>query len=249
MAIANALAQISRCAWNFRYTQNVIGQIFEEIFLSDLKLEFCCSCHSCFFNGEKTCPHSNVVSALEEKMMNADAFIIATPVYSLQLSGLAKNFIDHFSYVIHRPRFYDKKALVIATTAGGGETSVLKYIMSVTKLWGVNKNFKLGVKTFGVNIKISKNLETKVDKISRKFYYDVLHSRVHPASFKDVFFFNVWKAVNSLDKTEATYDYIYWKQKGWLKSNYYCNTGINLLKKWYGYIIYKMMRLVMSRIS
>lgn len=34
----------------------------------------------------------------------------------MQVSGLLKNFIDHMSYNFHRPRFYNKKALIITTT-------------------------------------------------------------------------------------------------------------------------------------
>ncbi|MCL6590984.1 MAG: hypothetical protein K6U80_13650 [Firmicutes bacterium] len=31
-----------------------------------------------------------------------------------------KNFLDHFTYFFHRPRFLDKTALVFSTTGGSG---------------------------------------------------------------------------------------------------------------------------------
>ncbi|WP_347707330.1 NAD(P)H-dependent oxidoreductase [Clostridium sporogenes] len=50
-------------------------------------------------------------------MEKADALIVTSPVYSLQITGLLKNSIDHMAYNFHRPRFFTKKALVITTTA------------------------------------------------------------------------------------------------------------------------------------
>jgi multimeric flavodoxin WrbA len=48
-------------------------------------------------------------------MHAADGVIFATPVYVMNVSALMKTFIDHFSYIYHRPRFFDKKALLLST--------------------------------------------------------------------------------------------------------------------------------------
>lgn len=101
---------------------------FELIELSKEKIPTCIGCFNCIFKGEDKCPHKNFIIPLVKKIEEADALIITSPVYSMQLSGLLKNFIDHMSYNFHRPRFYNKKALIITTTAGAGHKDTAKYL-------------------------------------------------------------------------------------------------------------------------
>ena len=82
---------------------------FEEVELSKEKLPTCIGCFNCILKGEDKCPHHTIIENIVEKMNSADVFIFTSPVYSMQVSGLLKNFIDHMSYNFHRPRFYDKK--------------------------------------------------------------------------------------------------------------------------------------------
>jgi multimeric flavodoxin WrbA len=222
---------------------------FEEIFLNDLKLDFCCSCHSCFLNGEKTCPHNDIIAKLEEKLLQADAFIMTSPIYSLHLSAVVKNVLDHLAYVFHRPRFYDKKALIITSTVGAAEKDVIKFLKTVFKFWGVNRTYGLGVKLFALEIKITKSLGKKVEQVSRKFYDDIQSQRLHTPSLKDLFKFNMWKVVNSLGEKEATFDYQYWKNKGWLEADYFAKVPLNPFKKSFGRLIYRMLKLLMSGLT
>ena len=85
---------------------------FEIIELSKEKIPMCIGCFNCIKNGEKKCPHNSYIEPIVKKMEEADAFIITTPVYSMQVSGTLKNFIDHMSYNFHRPKFYNKKVLI-----------------------------------------------------------------------------------------------------------------------------------------
>ena len=64
-------------------------------------------------------------------MHNADGVIFATPVYGLAVTGLMKTFIDRFSYIFPRPRFFDKRALLLTTTGLVGEKDVLRYLDTV----------------------------------------------------------------------------------------------------------------------
>lgn len=89
---------------------------FEVVELSKEKIPMCIGCFNCIKKGEKKCPHNSYIEPIVKKMEAADAFIITTSVYSMQVSGTLKNFIDHMSYNFRRPRFYNKKALIITTT-------------------------------------------------------------------------------------------------------------------------------------
>ena len=62
---------------------------------------------------------------IREEMLNADGLIFVSPVYAHQVTALMKNFIDRFAYVLHRPCFLDKAALIISTTELTGLEDVL----------------------------------------------------------------------------------------------------------------------------
>ncbi|SCK04757.1 azoreductase [uncultured Clostridium sp.] len=103
----------------------------------------------------------DVLKIVEE----ADSLIITLPVYSMQLSGLLKNFIDHMSYNFHRPRFYNKKALIITTTAGAGHNDTAKYIKSVMYYWGMNYVMTLPVAYRSYDLK--DNNKKKILKVAK----------------------------------------------------------------------------------
>ena len=82
---------------------------FEEIELAKENIPTCLGCFNCIIKGESLCPHKNTIQRIVSKIEEADAIIITSPVYSMQITGLLKNFIDHMSYNFHRARFFIKK--------------------------------------------------------------------------------------------------------------------------------------------
>jgi multimeric flavodoxin WrbA len=50
-----------------------------------------------------------------------------SPLNGMNVSGLMKVFVDRFAYIFHRPRFFDKKAPLLATTGSIGTKKVLDY--------------------------------------------------------------------------------------------------------------------------
>ncbi|WP_066504087.1 flavodoxin family protein [Abyssisolibacter fermentans] len=220
-----------------------LGEVeFEEIFLNNIDLNYCISCHSCIIKGEQYCPDRHVVDNFEEKMLNADAIIIATPVYMLNVPASVKNFIDHYSYLLHRPKLFNKNVLVIVNTAGGGDKKVTNYLKSVFEYWGVNKVFTFRYKVFALQLEVTDKLNKKLDNISNKFYSAIKSEKVYGPSLKRVAFFNLWRAINSLDKTGETADYKYWKKEGWLDKVYPIDSIKNPFKNLVGKFIYFFMK-------
>ncbi len=194
---------------------------FKEIWLDNMELPFCCSCYSCFFHGEEKCPHVSAVKPVFQEMIQSDALIMATPVYSMQLSAVLKNFMDHLSYVIHRPAFPSKKALVITTTAGGGHVGTANYLKSILHLWGFDRVYTIPVRVAAMELTINKKLKKKICKISQAFFEDIVQGRLYPPSMKYLFYFSIWKAMNGQGEKDQTPDYIYWQERGWLAKDYF----------------------------
>ncbi|AAM07698.1 flavodoxin family protein [Methanosarcina acetivorans] len=93
------------------FMQPMGGVEFEYLMLKDAIFSQCRGCLVCFSEGEDHCPCKDDTPIIEQKMHAADGVIFATPVYGMNVSALMKTFIDRFSYIFHRPRFFYKKSL------------------------------------------------------------------------------------------------------------------------------------------
>jgi multimeric flavodoxin WrbA len=120
---------------------------FEYLMLAEANLSPCRGCFVCFLKGEGFCPIDDDASVIGEKLENADGVIFASPVFGMNVTGLMKTFIDRFSYVFHRPRFFSKKALLLSTTGALGQKDVLKYLGMVVGIWGFEVAASVGLIT------------------------------------------------------------------------------------------------------
>ena len=65
--------------------------VFEEIYITNLNINFCKGCSSCFKNG--TCKMNDDINMLKEKLLASDIIIISSPVFMNQITGCLKNIL------------------------------------------------------------------------------------------------------------------------------------------------------------
>ena len=116
----------------------------EQIFLADVDQPCCDGDLRCLKEGGDACAMLEKVRPVEEAIRRADAIVMASPVHSFNVSALLKNMIDLFVKEVHRPSFFGKKAVVVATSTGGGQQGTLKYMRNMLRLWGVDVVGRLG---------------------------------------------------------------------------------------------------------
>ncbi len=211
---------------------------FSEIRAHDLPLPYCNSCYSCFFEGESDCPHAEILKPVLEEIIGSDGVIMASPVYSLQISAALKNIIDHLSFVVHRPVMANKKGVAISSTAGAGHKKATSYMKEILHLWGMDKVYSLPVRVAAHELEIGKGLQKKIKRIAGRLYDDIAGRKMYNPSLKNLFYFSIWKAVAEMGKEEGTVDYIYWRDRGWLKEDYFHPIGFP--KNKIGRLVYKM---------
>lgn len=211
---------------------------FEEVELSKEKLPTCIGCFNCILKGEDKCPHHTIIENIVEKMNSADVFIFTSPVYSMQVSGLLKNFIDHMSYNFHRPRFYNKKVLVITTTAGAGHKSVAKYIKSVMHYWGVNyvQTISIAYRAWELS---EKNRNIAITG-AKKFAKELNSGKVHKPSIKSVVMYNLWQGMSISGEDKECADYKFWSKDELKNTVYHPQISICLPKRVIGNVVKKM---------
>lgn len=217
---------------------NLKGE-FEEVHLASEKIPLCHGCFNCIMEGEDKCPHFDYINPIVEKIRECDGLIVATPVYAMNVTALLKNFIDHTAYLYHRRAFFDKKALVVVSTAGAGQKKVAKYLNETLRHWGFNKVYNIAMACGG-----KEHLETKeIDKISKKFYNDLKSGKLHSPKFIDVLYYNVWRAMALMDEPIPA-DARYWQETGLINHDFSPKVKLNFIKK----IFAKFMFFIFKRV-
>ena len=215
------------------------GEIeFIDIELRKENIPYCNGCFLCIYKGEDKCPHKEKINNIVSKIENSDAIIVTSPVYSMQVSGILKTFIDHMSYNFHRPKFFKKKALVITTTAGAGHTSAARYIKDVLYYWGFNFVETMPIAYRGMELN-NKNIEIIKNK-SAKFAEDLMSKKMHNPQVKSVFMYNLWRKSGETPFKEGDADYRYWNNSGLSKFVYHPDIKIGVFKRALGNVTYKL---------
>ena len=101
------------------------GARIERIALADLTIEHCRMCEPAGWGlcrAEGRCVIDDDLAGVVEKLLSADAFVFATPVYFGGLSESAKAFTDRLrrTAVGHEPRGYLKNLPTVGIAAAGG---------------------------------------------------------------------------------------------------------------------------------
>lgn len=211
---------------------------FEYLVLKDMDFGLCKGCYQCLAKGKQYCPLKDERALIEEKMQSCDGFIFASPVYNCNMSWMAKNFSDRFSYISHRPQFHGKKAMVVATTGGVGLAFTLFTLKFPLMVWGFDVVSKLGVsyspgKFDGEQSRaMEEKREKAVTKAVGKFYESIRKkSRLRPGIISVIGF--TLQKVSFSHAGKDNVDYIYWKDKGWFEPEafYYCDASVGPVKR------------------
>ncbi|MGL5414806.1 MAG: flavodoxin family protein [Clostridium sp.] len=212
---------------------------FEVIELSKEKIPNCIGCFNCIFKGEDKCPHNEKMKEIIEKIDSTDGIIITSSVYSMNVTGTLKTFLDHMSFKFHRPTYFEKKALIITTTAGAGHKKVGNYIKEVLEYWGINTIKVLPIAYRAEELNAS-NINT-IRKIGKEFALELKSGKIGKPRLKSVFMYNGWKAM-AMNSSHESADYKHWKWKATKDILYDENVKIGFISKIVGKFGYKVMK-------
>lgn len=203
---------------------NEHGEIeYTEIFLPADLPEFCRGCFNCILKGEEFCPESEQVQNIVTEMLSADAIILASPVYALDVSGPMKNLLDHLCYMWmpHRPRnqFFTKTGFVLSTAAGSGTRRTNKTMKLSLDYLGFKRIYAYGVNVAaadwsGVSAKKKDKIEVDLTKKAAKFYKATLNRKKLRYRLKTRAIFFVMKRLVKIYES-PNLDRTYWDKQGW----------------------------------
>jgi len=102
------------------------GAKTETIFLRGDSVLPCKGCNSCHRKG--LCPQKDDFNLIKQKILKADALVLASPNYIFSVSAQLKAFMDRCCGIIHCMAFEGKYGASVVTSGGGDEEPIAEYM-------------------------------------------------------------------------------------------------------------------------
>lgn len=224
---------------------------FDEIHLKDLNLPFCTGCSLCFRKGLEFCLHHEIIQNIMDKMDKCDGIIFSVTCFQMNVPALTKNFTDHLCFLMHRPRYFNKKALIVSTTGGVGARGATKFLSGTLYGWGFNRCYQLPISSISWNdYQPSRKDRIKSIKAATEFYNDLHSKKLHPPKFSVLIPFNLFRGMSDDYKpgTEfETQDGVYWDNMGFVGKTYSPLVPIPFYKRIFGNLLYHLAKVISSR--
>jgi len=201
----------------FLLAKEVLRSLSEEgisteiLHLDNCRVFFCKHCEACHKKILK-CSLKDDVGMILQKMLEADAILLASPNYINQVTASMKALFDRSAHFIHCKRLTGKYIAGVVSSDSGQNEEVLDYLkyygttcgaqysggVSAQQQFGQDKKNE----AFGLGKKISSDLKEK------RLYADQLQDIQKGKQY--------FARVIKLRKDDWQEEYEYWSQKGWL---------------------------------
>ncbi len=146
------------------------GVEVEYLHLSEKRIERCRGCGLCMTHGFEKCPIHDDVPGIIAAIHQSDGVILASPVYVYHISGQTKLFLDRLGAYFHRPAFYGRHAMALATTGFFGTAPTLKYMKSVLGALGFSTVITAGGQARDLEDVFIPKLEQKAREAACRFH-------------------------------------------------------------------------------
>ncbi|KYD27965.1 MULTISPECIES: flavodoxin family protein [Anoxybacillaceae] len=187
---------------------------FEIVTPNELYVSPATGCKNCFNHGFCPIEEKNIdqSSELKEKLLDSDFIILASPVYSHNVSADMKAVIDRLSYWGHLFRLAGKSGIVLATADNNGVNFVSDYLEKVAMVMGLNVIDKLSITA---NSPLSQDYLEELIQDIYEYAYNIQKIEVDERA--EMSFQTYKKIYQSLPLTLA--EPKYWKENGMFEHN------------------------------
>ncbi len=186
--------------------------------LTELDIGYCVGCGLCIEKGQ--CWQADDHAGVVEKLLAAQAVVLASPVYFGQVTAQFKTFLDRCLVLGHQPRPGGRKpGLAVAVSAGMGETAVADYLAGVLRVFGADPVGRFTALATSPGEFYGKDLvEAEGRELGRRLARAVKEKRRRPASDHDLFFYLFMRHLVSDNRELMRADYRHWQETGILES-------------------------------
>jgi multimeric flavodoxin WrbA len=193
------------------------GLELEEIFLSQHQIGFCTGCATCL--ETEGCWVRDDYKSVVRSVLEADAVILASPVYFFNVTAQMKTFLDRSLGYGHRPQRGWKPGLALSVSAGYGETWVADYLSRVLRAFGAFAVGKFTAIAVGPGEFLGREaVEARAADLARDLALAVKEKRRYPPTDQDLHY---WHFMSNLIKENRDFmvtDYEHWQETGLFQS-------------------------------
>jgi multimeric flavodoxin WrbA len=193
----------------------------EIITLSDYKnFNFCLGDCACLYIPPGNCVQKDDVQAIQKKIVEADGFVLGSPVYIMQVSAHLKNLIDRCVFWAHRPPLVGKHAVVVSPIAAPAQAAkaTTEYMKSWLKIIGAWVIGELAVYAPHTHIENEDQIRKTALELGAKLGSDMINKKTYPPTEADL---QIFRSLKRKIQGIGGADLEYWKKKGWLDKEYY----------------------------
>ncbi len=211
-----------------------LGEVqFEYLWLRDADLRTCRGCYACLLRGEEHCPLDDDLARIEQQILASDGVIFASPVYAMNMTALMTNLLDRLAYAMHRPRFFEQKALIVVS-AGAAGIKVTQNAIAAVRLMGFDMSGgRLGMTMLSRpwTAAEQRRVHVEAERAARRFLSALTAGRRSRPGFMDVALYRIEQAVYEVNREEQPADYKYFAERGWLNPSrrWYVDAPVNPL--------------------
>jgi multimeric flavodoxin WrbA len=204
----------------------------EIVSLADYRIETCRGCMLCLDKGEHLCPLRDDRDLLIARLDASDGVIFATPNYSFQVSGLMKTFLDRLGFLFHRPRFFGKAFTAIVAQGVYGGDKILSYLDFVGSGLGFStvKGSCLLTRE-PVTDKAQRRNDRSLADLSRRFHRLLKRPAPPAPNLFKLMIFRWTRAFMKQMLDSGFRDPVYYREQGWLDSDYFHPVRLGVFKK------------------
>jgi multimeric flavodoxin WrbA len=199
---------------------------YEYLFLNKFNLKLCVGCHLCLTKGEEFCPCKDDSNVIVEKIESADGVILASPNHTMNVNWRMKNYIDRFSYIMHRPRYFHQRFMILISS--GSYQGIKPAMKSLSPIvCGGKIVSKISVMSSpGMNDKKRDKQLRKLKRKAKKFVKKMNKSYKYRPSFGELIWFSAFKSMQNEENEHNAADYKYYAEK-----EFFVETKLNFVQK------------------
>jgi len=188
---------------------------FKILMLKEADLKPCIGCYVCVKLGEDKCPLKDDREKIVKEMLDADGVLFASPVYTMQITSLMKNFFERVGYIDHRPCFYGKYAMLMAVCAGFGAKETNEYMDGMCSIFGFSIASKVEIKVASKSENETEYNNNLTSEAFDSFISKIKESEGQPPaiSLTQLIYYNVFRTLSQMQKDMYKADYKFYKDK------------------------------------
>lgn len=183
----------------------------ETIHLADCHIGFCKHCEECHRKILR-CSVKDSMPPILQKMLEADAIILASPNYISQVTASMKALLDRSSHFIHCQRLLGKYVAGVVTSGSGKDEEVLNYIKYYGHICAAQYTGGVSSCAFAVKEKLG-----EAYLLGKRLAQDIREKTLYADQIKIIEVNRQhFKRLVLLRKDDWQEEYAYWQEQGWL---------------------------------